>query len=68
MEENWVLVLTTADEKLCKKAQAVLKKGKIKTTVVDKMENNEFIGQLELFVKMEEIGEARSILKGIDIE
>lgn len=68
MEENWVLVLSTADEKLCKKAQAVLKKEKIKTVIVDKKENNEFVGQLELFVKMEEIGNARTILKGLDIE
>jgi hypothetical protein len=68
MEENWVLVLSTTDDKQCKKARAVLKKAKIKTVVVDKNENNEFIGKLDVFVKMEEIGEARTILKGINIE
>jgi hypothetical protein len=68
MEENLVLLLSTADEKLCKKAKASLKKAKIKCEVVDKKENNEFIGEMEVFVDMEDLGQARSILKGLNIE
>ena len=68
MEENLVLIFTTADEKLCKKAKSVLKKAKINSEVVNKKENNAFVGEMELFVSMEDIGIARSILKGFDIE
>jgi hypothetical protein len=68
MEENWVLIFSTADEKICKKAKAVLKKAKINFEVVNKKENNEFVGEMELFVNMKDIGNARSILKGFNIE
>jgi hypothetical protein len=68
MEENLVLILSTANEELCKKAKAVLKKAKISCEVVNKKENNVFVGEMELFVNMEDLGQARSILKGFDIE
>jgi len=68
MEENWVLMFSTADEKICKKAKAALKKAKINFEIVNKKENNAFVGEMELFVNMEDLGQARSILKGFNIE
>jgi len=68
MEENWVLMFSTADEKIYKKAKAALKKAKINFEIVNKKENNAFVGELEVFVNMEDIGQARSILKGFNIE
>lgn len=68
MEDNLVLILSTADEKLCKKAKAELKKVKINSEVINKKENNTFVGEMELFVNMEDLGQARLILKGLNIE
>ncbi len=68
MEENWVLVFSSPDEKICKKAKSILKKEKIKSILENKNEDNVFVGEYELFVDMNELGNARSILKGLNIE
>jgi len=68
MEENWALIFSSSDEKICKKAKSILKKEKINSLLEKKNENNVFIGEFELFVDMNDIGNARSILKGLNIE
>ena len=68
MDENWVLIFSSTDEKICKKAKSFLKKEKISAVIENKNENNVFIGEYELFVKMEDMGRSRSLLKGINIE
>lgn len=68
MEENWVLVFSSTDEKKCKKAKSILKKEKVKSVMENKNENNVFIGEYELFVDMNDLGNARSILKGLNFE
>ena len=68
MDENWVMIFSSTDEIICKKAKAILKKEKIKSLVQKKNENNAFIGEYEVFVNMNDLGSARSILKGLYIE
>lgn len=68
MDENWVLVYSSSDEKLCKKAKSFLKEEKIVSTIENKKDGNVFIGEYELFVKMEDLGKSRSLLKGFNIE
>ena len=68
MDENWVLILSTTEDEICKKAKALLEKEKINSIIDTKNEQNEFIEKYELFVDMNDIGNARTILKGLLIE
>lgn len=68
MDENFVMIFSSTDEKVCKKAKTVLKKAKIDSLIQKKNENNVFIGEFEIFVKMNDMGAARTILKGLNIE
>jgi len=68
MEDNWVLVFKTTDQILCERAKIILKKEKIKSVVMNKKDSNFLIGEIELFVKIEDIGQAQFILKGLGIE
>ena len=68
MEDNLVMIFSSTDEKICKKAKTVLKKAKIDSLIQKKNENNVFIGEYEIFVNMNDMGVARTILKGLYIE
>jgi hypothetical protein len=68
MEDNWVMIFSSTDEKLCKKAKTILKKENVKVELIKKNENNIFIGIFEIYVEMNDIAKARVILKGLRIE
>jgi hypothetical protein len=68
VDENWVFVFKTTDENLCERAKLILKKEKIESVIMNKKDSNFLIGEVELFVKMEDMGNAHIILKGTIIE
>ncbi|NCO55553.1 MAG: hypothetical protein COS14_09275 [Bacteroidetes bacterium CG02_land_8_20_14_3_00_31_25] len=68
MEDNWVLVFNTTDEVACERAKVVLKKEKIKSVVMNKKDSNFLIGEYQLYVNVDNLGNAREILKAFNIE
>lgn len=68
IDENWVFVFKTTDENLCERAKLILKNEKIESVVMNKKDSNFLIGEVELYVKMEDLANTHLILKGIEIE
>lgn len=68
MENDFVLIFSTTDNHLCKKARALLKKNKIRAEVVIREDSNEFISQTGIFVSVNDVTNAKSILKELNFE
>ncbi|HNV95385.1 MAG TPA: DUF2007 domain-containing protein [Bacteroidales bacterium] len=65
--ENWALLLQCNDEIKLEKIKNELSEAKIQFTVINKKDSSFLIGDYEVYVPVEKISEAKTVLKGIDV-
>ncbi|NSW46466.1 MAG: hypothetical protein HPY79_11690 [Bacteroidales bacterium] len=65
--ENWALLMHCNDEIRLEKIKNELEQSQIPYTVINKKDSTLLIGEYEIYVPVELIGEAKNTLKGIDV-
>jgi hypothetical protein len=65
MENNWVIIFSTADELLIEMARQLLEEHLIDSVVVNKKDRAYLIGDLELYVNRDNVIIGKSLLKDL---
>ncbi|MCX7862190.1 MAG: DUF2007 domain-containing protein [Bacteroidales bacterium] len=66
--DQWALLFECTDEIKLEKVKSELQQSNIPFTVINKKDSTFLIGEYEVYVPVESIGEAKQLLKGIDVE
>ncbi len=66
--ENWVLLMECRDEVKLEAIKAELEEDHIPFTVINKKDSSFLLGEYEIFVPIEMINTAKTLLKGMNID
>jgi hypothetical protein len=65
--DNWALLMECKDDIKLEAIKSELKEANIPFTVINKKDSSFLIGNYEIFVHVEMISSAKSLLKGMDV-
>ena len=64
MDSNWALIFTTADAYKAEILKGLLEENNIDSVVMNKQDSSYHFGELELYVKADDVVKAKRIISG----